>query len=175
MKKRSRIALIAVAVAVSVHTAAAEGRESWGCKVLLCAASSAPSWQDVSYCVPPMVRLVRRLARGGNWPSCPGGNATLGYEPFAPCRQGYRAVVRYETYGADDGQRRAVHMCQSSERVERCYTDPNYRDGDAGSRNGRICYTDYRRYHRGPNANPYHYDIPNERGVVERHSFNLEW
>lgn len=27
---------------------------SWGCQVLLCAASQSPSWQGVPYCVPPM-------------------------------------------------------------------------------------------------------------------------
>lgn len=37
---------------------------SFGCKVLLCAAASAPSWSGIPYCVPVMQALFRQLANG---------------------------------------------------------------------------------------------------------------
>lgn len=36
---------------------------SWGCQVLLCAASQNPSWQGVPYCVPPMKRLIAAMSK----------------------------------------------------------------------------------------------------------------
>jgi len=61
---------------------------SFGCKVLLCAAATAPSWSGIPYCVPVMTQLFRMLARGRPWPTCPEGNAGgLGYDPYLPCPQ----------------------------------------------------------------------------------------
>ncbi|UVK49267.1 hypothetical protein BPNPMPFG_006915 (plasmid) [Mesorhizobium sp. AR07] len=66
---------------------------SFGCKVLLCAAASAPSWSGIPYCVPVMHELFRSLARGGSWPTCPEGNAGgLGHEPYYPCPAGMTAM-----------------------------------------------------------------------------------
>lgn len=59
---------------------------SFGCKVLLCAAASNPSWSGIPYCVPVMTQLFRMLARGRPWPTCPEGNAGVpGYDPYLPC------------------------------------------------------------------------------------------
>lgn len=40
------------ALAISPASAQAEDA-SWGCQILLCAASQSPSWHGVPYCVPP--------------------------------------------------------------------------------------------------------------------------
>ena len=168
---------IFVAAASIALTQPARSQESgpWGCEVLLCAVSSNPNWQNVPYCIPPMVKLIQRLSWGGSWPGCPNSNSQLGYDPYRPCRDDYYPVMRWETYGSDDGQRRQVHMCQSREPVRICYMDhSNQRDGEL-RRPREVCYNDYRRYHRVPNPNPYHYDIRNEAGIIERHSFNLDW
>ena len=62
---------------------------SFGCKVLLCAAASAPGWSGIPYCVPVMQELFRQLAHGGAWPVCAEGQAGgLGYEPYLPCPSG---------------------------------------------------------------------------------------
>jgi hypothetical protein len=46
----------------------------WGCKVLLCASSSNPSWRGVPACHPPMYRLISAMRRPGfSWPTCPRG------------------------------------------------------------------------------------------------------
>ena len=60
-----------------------------GCKVLLCAAASAPGWQSISYCVPPMNQLFKMLAKGDGWPSCPQANASsVRYQPYQACPTG---------------------------------------------------------------------------------------
>lgn len=43
---------------------------SFGCKVLLCAAATAPGWVGIPYCVPVMQQLIRQVGRGGTWPVC---------------------------------------------------------------------------------------------------------
>lgn len=71
---------------VSAAPSAVAQDASFGCKVLLCAAATAPSWSGIPYCVPVMTQLFRMLARGRPWPTCPEGNAGgLGYEPYLPC------------------------------------------------------------------------------------------
>ena len=175
MKIGILLILVLLTAVPAGHAASAQERGPWGCEVLLCAASSNPNWQNVPYCIKPMVDLIRHLSRGGQWPGCPGGNAQLGYDPYAQCREGYDPVVRQETYGSEGGQSRTVHMCQSRDPVRICYDDfSNQKDGELRPPS-RVCYDDYRRYHRPPNPNPYHYDIRNEAGMVERHSFNLDW
>jgi hypothetical protein len=68
---------------------------SFGCKVLLCAAASNPSWRGISYCVPVMTQLFAMLRRkGASWPVC--GEANVGapqHEPFADCPEATQAVA----------------------------------------------------------------------------------
>lgn len=62
---------------------------SFGCKVLLCAAASQPSWQGISYCVPVMQELFAGMRQGRGWPTCGEANASApGYEPYHPCPSG---------------------------------------------------------------------------------------
>ncbi|VVC57350.1 hypothetical protein RHAL1_P00096 (plasmid) [Beijerinckiaceae bacterium RH AL1] len=68
-----RVALVACGTAVSIPSAQAQDA-SFGCKVLLCAAASAPGWTAIPYCVPIMEEVFRELALGGSWPTCSQAN-----------------------------------------------------------------------------------------------------
>lgn len=63
---------IAAGVAALAMTPAARAQDaSWGCQILLCAASKNPSWQGVGYCVPPMQKLISAMKKPGfSWPIC---------------------------------------------------------------------------------------------------------
>ena len=87
MKRRAGL-VISVLAAVALGPAPRAGAQdaSFGCKVLLCAAATNPSWSGIAYCVPVMQQLFRQLARGGGWPRCPEGHASgLGYERYQAC------------------------------------------------------------------------------------------
>lgn len=58
---------------------------SFGCKVLLCAAATAPGWTGIPYCVPVMQQLIRQVGRGGAWPVSLEGQAAL---PSVPSTAG---------------------------------------------------------------------------------------
>jgi hypothetical protein len=67
---------------------------SFGCKVLLCAAATAPSWSGIPYCVPVMQQLFTQLAKGGGWPTCAQGDASpVGYQPYGDCPAGAVAIA----------------------------------------------------------------------------------
>ncbi|NEJ83261.1 hypothetical protein GR268_43065, partial [Rhizobium leguminosarum] len=63
---------------------------SWGCQVLLCAASQNPSWHGVPYCVPPMTKLIAAMKEPGfSWPICHEANAGKpGRESYEDCPAG---------------------------------------------------------------------------------------
>jgi hypothetical protein len=73
--KRSAALLVAFGLGFVLVAGARAQDASFGCKVLLCAAATAPGWPGIPYCVPVMQTLFRQLAKGGGWPSCPEGNA----------------------------------------------------------------------------------------------------
>jgi hypothetical protein len=82
------IFVIAATVALLAVPASAS---QWGCKVLLCASSSNPTWRGVAACHPPMERLIDAMKRPGfSWPTCPeAGTGKPGYQRYAPCPAGY--------------------------------------------------------------------------------------
>lgn len=63
------VALVACSTALSIPSARAQDA-SFGCKVLLCAAASAPGWTAIPYCVPIMEEVFRELSLGWSWPTC---------------------------------------------------------------------------------------------------------
>jgi hypothetical protein len=67
----------------------------WGCEVLLCAASSNPSWHGVETCHAPMEKLISAMKKPGfSWPICPeGGAGEPGYEKYADCPAGWRPTA----------------------------------------------------------------------------------
>lgn len=80
-----RAAAIALAATFAGRPEARAQDASFGCKVLLCAAATAPSWAGIPYCVPVMQQLIRQVARGGAWPVCLEGQVAS--SPSAPAGQ----------------------------------------------------------------------------------------
>lgn len=85
-----RVLAVGLLAAAAPHAGEARAQDaSFGCKVLLCAAATAPGWAGITYCVPVMQELFRQLARRGSWPVCAEARASgIGYEPYAPCPAG---------------------------------------------------------------------------------------
>jgi hypothetical protein len=85
---------LAFAAASSAASPAGAQDASFGCKVLLCAAASNPSWRGITYCVPVMNQLFSLMKRRGfSWPVC--SESKTGepqYEPFEACAQGWTSV-----------------------------------------------------------------------------------
>ncbi|SEF01321.1 hypothetical protein SAMN05519104_7743 [Rhizobiales bacterium GAS188] len=104
-----REAAIALGFASMLLTAApADAQDApLGCKVLLCAASSNPSWPSIPYCAPVMQQLLDLISRGGGWPGCPEAGTTdgnIGYQPYQSCPAGsvtVSAVSADSTYALD--------------------------------------------------------------------------
>ncbi|NJN37022.1 MAG: hypothetical protein HC794_08145 [Nitrospiraceae bacterium] len=66
---------VVVGAALSIGpTAPARAQDAeFGCKVLLCAAASNPSWPSIAYCVPVMNQLFAMMqSRRFRWPVCHG-------------------------------------------------------------------------------------------------------
>ncbi|MCW5658792.1 MAG: hypothetical protein KIT60_13895 [Burkholderiaceae bacterium] len=69
--KRSPRALQRLAIGLAFVAAAVVSPRSWavdGCLALLCFA--APNWRGIQQCVPPVVQVLRDLARGRPFPRC---------------------------------------------------------------------------------------------------------
>jgi hypothetical protein len=135
---------------------------SFGCKVLLCAAGSAPDWSGIPYCVPVMQTLFRRLARGGGWPSCSEGNASgPGYEPYQACPAGLTPVQSAADSGAGLSSSPNGNLCADFSRPQQTCAG-----GDGG------CITTYPTTARDPRHDPYYVDISTANGV-QRFYFSL--
>lgn len=77
MRYRGRSIPLGSVAAVLVLAGAAKAQDaSFGCKVLLCAAATAPGWSRIPYCVPVMEQLFSDLRRSRAWPTC--AEATIG-------------------------------------------------------------------------------------------------
>jgi hypothetical protein len=181
------------ALAISPASAKAEDA-SWGCQILLCAASQSPSWHGVPYCVPPMKRLISAMAKPGfSWPICHEAKAGKpGYEPYEECPAGMTAVSSRTDgdrpfLGRDDKDQctKTVNQCsnraafrtqfgdsQENERKGVTIRQINQNnDNDLFNRdNGCMVQITQPRPRR---ADPYYFDIPNDKGVKQRAWFNL--
>lgn len=141
---------------------------SFGCKVLLCAASSNPSWSGVPYCVPVMQELFHRLAHGGGWPTCPEGHASnIGYQPYEACPVGMTPVGGM----IGGGHNGSYSAWTPNENGDQCADLSKPRNqcggGDAG------CQTSYPTAPRTRRSNPYFVDITTANGT-QRVYFSLE-
>ncbi len=116
----SRIAAVAaLTTGVAIAPLPARTQDaSFGCKVLLCALASNPSWQGIAYCVPVMNLLFAVLRRkGGSWPIC--GEAKAGapqHEPYAACPQGSESVALVDGQAQPDPN---GALCQAPRQSER--------------------------------------------------------
>lgn len=150
--------------AVAGSTGAVRAQDaSFGCKVLLCAAASAPSWSGIPYCVPVMHELFHRLARGHGWPTCPEGHASrLQYEEFKPCPAGMTAVGEPNSEHGTGSFRSELAFCADLSRPQRSCT--RHDDG---------CVATYYTVPRERRAEPYFVDITTANGA-QRFYFSLK-
>ncbi len=177
-RMQSTVAALVSSGLVFIATSAKSEDASWGCQVLLCAASQNPSWHGVSYCVPPMTKLISAMKRPGfSWPICHEANAGKpGHEVYEECPAG--TTIGYSTQGDNDWQgepdqcTRTINVCQSSGNRDVSTQDAGaitrgvYGDGNDGCLQ-QITTPRPRR------ADPYFFDILNDEGVKQRFWFNL--
>jgi hypothetical protein len=157
----------------------------WGCEVLLCAASSNPSWRSVAECHSPMERLIDAMKRPGfSWPTCPeGGSGQPGYEQYADCPAGWSAVAAPDKYGRSN----SATLSQCTRTASSCQ---GRRDSSGSGSSNRLTPTtadglirvpvgkngcDYRDYIARPRRKePYYFDIENQDSATSsRHYFEL--
>lgn len=176
--------LAVIFVAEMVVPRSAEASE-WGCEVLLCAASSNPSWHDVGSCHPPMDRLISAMKQPGfSWPTCPeGGAGEPGHEKYADCPAGWVPTTG-DSSDVDHFSRelsrctRVVNTCRGGHWSTNS-SGHGQRESTIGgvtriySGNGTCAYVEYTG--RPKRSQPYYFDIRDEStGEAGRHWFDLQ-
>ncbi|WP_137137285.1 hypothetical protein [Rhizobium sp. FKY42] len=168
---------------------------SWGCQVLLCAASQSPSWHGVPYCVPPMKKLIAAIAKPGfSWPVCHEAKAgEPGFEPYEECPAGMTAVSSRTDSDRPGFGSENLDQCTKTE--NQCSNRAAFRTqfGDARENKQRgVTITPLNQNNdnqwnpdngcmvqitqpRPRRSEPYFFDIPNEQGVSQRAWFNLDY
>lgn len=163
----------------------------WGCQVLLCAASSNPSWHGVPYCVPPMTKLIAAMKLPGfSWPICPGSNTGKpGKEIYEDCPEGWTPASS-QSIGESSMRSGPASKCEKVltnaelralklRRGQSLHNDTlTFGDGSAitvryestGNRSRAIGVQK-----RRTRADPYYLDIPNAQGISQRFWFNLDY
>jgi hypothetical protein len=103
---RGSVLVVAAGIALSASAAnPAKAQDAeFGCKVLLCAAASNPSWPSIPYCVPVMNQLYAMMrSLRFRWPVCTAAGTGLpGHKPYQPCPAGWQEARR-SGEGGDHG------------------------------------------------------------------------
>jgi hypothetical protein len=134
-----RKALVASVVLVSspLCQPASPQDASFGCKVLLCAAATAPSWSAIPYCVPVMRQLIALLAKGEGWPSCAQAAASPpGYQPYAAYPTGAVSVAASQAQSSGRGDLDAIRIYRQSQSGTRCGAPAPVQTGSSGGCTG---------------------------------------
>lgn len=128
---------------------------SFGCKVLLCAAATAPGWAGIPYCVPVMQELFRQLALRRPWPVCSEARTSgIGFEPDAPCSSGRPPAGGEDGLSATDGRQ---------------YADRSRSQRLCGSAQGAVCRTAHPTIARPVQPNPDFVDLTAASGTPLAH------
>lgn len=180
MKRVLFAVAVLVGAEVSLAPSAAKSEDaSWGCQVLLCAASRNPSWHGIGYCVPPMTKLISAIKKPGfSWPVCQEAKAgNPGYQTYEDCPAG--TTIGYGTLGKDGSQGepnrcvKTVNRCQSIGNGDTAMWNLNSSSSEIFSKdNGCMQKIAALRPRR---ADPFFFDIPNDQGVMQRFWFNLNY
>lgn len=162
--KRSAALMVAAGLLCAPGAERAHAQDaSFGCKVLLCAAATAPGWSGIPYCGPVMQALFRQLAKGGGWPFCPEGNASgPGYEPYQACPAGLSPVQSGSDGGVGVSAAPSGNLCADLSKPQLVCSG-----GDGG------CTTTYPTTARDPRSDPYYVDISTANGT-QRFYFSLQ-
>lgn len=183
--KKLLIAFIGLSAgALSVTAAQAQdkgGDADWGCQVLLCAASSAPSWHGISYCVPPMKKLISAMAKPGfSWPIChEAKSGKPGFQKYEDCPTGFKPGNNLNDRGDIVSNRceKTINTCTANGRKEnkeyQQYKDVQIRDSGSSDR-GNSCRKVVS-IARPVRKDPYYFDIPDYKGLKGRYWFNLNY
>lgn len=181
-------------LAVSVGAPGKAQDAEFGCKVLLCAAASNPSWPSIPYCVPVMNQLYALMrSLRFRWPVCTAaGTGSPGYEPYQPCPSGWQEAGSIADGGGDTGVSSSMRsggndLCarrlpqlpsgQSSGRALQasmpggqiqCPVSDGDNGGGIGS--GQMCIEFMP---RPRNERPYYFDVRNAEGNQTRVWFNV--
>ena len=176
---RAVAGIIAAATCAIVPGAQAQDA-SFGCKVLLCAAATAPAWSGIPYCLPVMQQLFRDLAHGGTWPVCPEGHASgVGYDPYLPCPAGLTPALATppSTTGAGPAQASPAQATNGQAQTPdpegnlcAALSKPQQVCGTGGM---TFCQTTYPTSPRDTRAAPYFVDIDAANGA-QRFYFSLQ-
>jgi hypothetical protein len=141
---------------------------SFGCKVLLCALATNPSWQGIAYCVPIMQVLSSLMGKKGfSWPPCAEARTGApGHEQYAACPAGSTPV----TVGNDSqttGQ--SGPMCARPTPMNAAFAPTDPASLDAESLKQRFELTP-----RPLRDKPYYFEMPRADGQgTERVYFGL--
>lgn len=182
--------------AISAGASAKAQDAEFGCKVLLCAAATNPSWPSIPYCVPVMNQLYAMMrSLRFRWPVCTAaGTGAPVYEPYQPCPTGWQETGHTTQTGsiADDGGDTGVSSSMRSGGNDLCARrlppQPSglplqasvpggqiqcpTSDGDNGAANGsgQMCI-EY--MPRPRNERPYYFDLRGADGNQSRVWFNV--
>lgn len=180
-------------LAVSAGPPAKAQDAEFGCKVLLCAAASNPSWPSIPYCVPVMNQLfsMMRSVRF-RWPVCiAAGTGAPGYEPYQPCPAGWQEATQTSSVadsGGDTGvsssmrsggndlcarrlpQQPSGRPLQASVPGGQIQCPASYGDNGGGINSGQMCIE----YMPRPlSERPYYFDVRGADGSQSRVWFNV--
>jgi hypothetical protein len=183
-------------LAVSAGASAKAQDAEFGCKVLLCAAATNPSWPSIPYCVPVMNQLYAMMrSLRFRWPVCTAvGTGAPGYEPYQPCPTGWQETGHNTQAGSiahgggDTGVSSSMRAGGNDLCARRLPPQPSgrplqasvpggqiqcpARDGDNGSdiSLGQVCI-EY--MPRPRNERPYYFDMRGGDGNQSRVWFNV--
>lgn len=151
-------------IAISLVSINEVQASEWGCEVLLCAASSNPSWQGVPFCHAPMYKLIacRSKTFGAcSWPQCTqAGTGAPGYQAYNACPAGWAPSASNSN---ENGIGNALDQCSRSVNNPTCLSGVN--DCDQYKTETMS---------RPRKANPYFFKIKDDTsGKVGTHWFNL--
>ncbi|MGL4439023.1 MAG: hypothetical protein ACRCUE_07105 [Bosea sp. (in: a-proteobacteria)] len=189
MRRSSLVLSVSAILTISVNSAAKAQEAEFGCKVLLCAAASNPSWPSIPYCVPVMNQLyaMMRSVRF-RWPVCTAaGTGAPGYEPYQPCPSGWQetsgnagggdsGVSASLQSGGNDLCARRVPAQSSGRPLQASVPDGQIQcpvsGGDNGGAvgSGELCI-EYAP--RARNERPYYFDVRSADGNQSRVWFNV--
>lgn len=187
-----RMSIVSAAVSAALyigspHSSQAQDAE-FGCKVLLCAGASNPSWPSIPYCVPIMNQLhaMMRSVRF-RWPVCTAaGTGAPGYEPYQPCPTGWQEVSSNASTGngvsgsllngGNDLCARRLPPDPTGQPTQsslpggqvQCVSSSGDNVGASGS--GQTCF-EYRP--RLQNERPYYFEVRSSNGVPTRVWFSV--
>jgi hypothetical protein len=192
---RRSVFAFALGAALPVWSAApAKAQDAeFGCKVLLCAAASNPSWPSIEYCVPVMNQLYAMMrSLRFRWPVCTAaGTGAPGYEPYQPCPAGWQETSNQTNSRAGGGDNQVSSDLRSGSNdlcARRLPLQPlgpplqasvpdghiqcptNGSDNGADNGQGQDCI-EFRP--RPRNERPYYFDVRGSDGNQSRVWFNV--